>query len=336
MPPGFAADYRVLRESWGVAELPAGGRLELGGADRERFLNGLVTCEVLGLSEGNGRYGFVTSAQGRILADVVVLAAADRLLLELPAGSEEPIGGHLRKYVVADRVEIEPGPARTTLLVAGPGAEAALAARVEGGLPAEPWDHAEREIAGAKARVLRHPRVGLPAFELDAAPDAAAEIVGALVGEAGDLEAGEAATGRRVGAEALEAVRVEEGIPRFGREFGPENFPQETGLDDAVSYTKGCYLGQEVVARIRYRGQVNRALRGLVFDDGEEPPLEGAAVAFEGREAGRVTSAVRSPRLGRPVALTMIHRRAAEPGTEVEIEGGRGARVVGLPFASAR
>ncbi len=330
MPSEIDADYRALRESWGVAEVDGGGRLELAGADRERFLNGLVTCEITGLVAGAGRYGFVTSAQGRILADLAALALDDRLRLLLPAGAEGAIGEHLRKYVVADRVEIEPGPELATLLVAGPGAEAALAARLEGGaLPAEPWGHAEAEVGGARGRILRYPLAGVPAFMLFAEPSAGAEISRGLVGE---VAPGGGGAGRAVGREALEAVRVEEGIPRFGREFGPDHFPQETGLADAVSYTKGCYLGQEVVARIHYRGQVNRSLRGLVFDDGEPPP-EGAAVAFEGREAGRVTSVVRSPRLGRPVALTMIHRRAAEPGTAVEIDGGPGARVVELPFA---
>ncbi len=327
MPTEIEAGYLALRESWGVVEAEGGGRLELAGADRERFLNGLVTCEVKGLAAGSGRHGFVTSAQGRVLADVVVLGLDDRLRLELPAGREEAIDEHLRKYVVADRVEIVRGPGLSTLLVAGPGAEAALAARAAGGgLPAEPWAHAERRIGGAAVRLFRHPLVGVPAFALCAAPESAAEVSGALLGEAGGSGAG-----RAIGCAALEAVRVEEGIPRFGREFGPDNFPQETGFEDAVSFTKGCYLGQEVVARIHYRGQVNRALRGLVFD-GEKPPPEGAAVVFEGREAGRLTSVARSPRLGRPVALTMIHRRAAAPGTEVEIEGGHGARVVELPF----
>ena len=115
-------------------------------------------------------------------------------------------------------------------------------------------------------------------------------------------------------------LRVEAGIPRFGQDFGPANFPQETGIDEAVSYTKGCYLGQEIVARIHYRGGVQNLLRGLVFD-GERG--RGRALLHEGREAGKATSVVRSTATGKTVGLSILHKRAAEPGT---VRGGRGRR----------
>jgi folate-binding protein YgfZ len=138
-----------------------------------------------------------------------------------------------------------------------------------------------------------------------------------------------------VGIAALEARRVELGVPRFGRDFGPEHFPQETGLgEQAVSYTKGCYLGQEVIARIHYRGQANRLLRGLRLPPGTtvDAVADGAELRYEGRPVGTLSSAVRSPALGAPVALAIVHRRGAEPGTRVEVEGGGAAEVVALPF----
>jgi folate-binding protein YgfZ len=119
--------------------------------------------------------------------------------------------------------------------------------------------------------------------------------------------------------EDLEVLRAEAGIPRFGVDFGPENFPKETGLDAAVSYTKGCYLGQEVVARIHYRGGVQKMMRRLELEGNPRP---GAKLLFEDREAGTATTVVRSPLSGRTLGLGIVHKRAAEPGTRLEVEGG--------------
>ncbi|HEY0553554.1 MAG TPA: glycine cleavage T C-terminal barrel domain-containing protein, partial [Thermoanaerobaculia bacterium] len=125
-------------------------------------------------------------------------------------------------------------------------------------------------------------------------------------------------------------LRAEAGIPRFGRDFGAENFPQETGAEEAVSYTKGCYLGQEVVARIHYRGGVQKSLRGLVFDCAA--PAPGAALLAEGREAGTVTTVVDSIALGRPIGLAILHRRGAGTGIRLEVAGGGTAEVRDLPL----
>jgi folate-binding protein YgfZ len=132
-----------------------------------------------------------------------------------------------------------------------------------------------------------------------------------------------------VGSEALEILRVEAGIPRFGIDFGPDNFPQETGAEEAVNYTKGCYLGQEVVARIHYRGGVQKTLRGLVF---ETAPVPGTPLLFEGREVGAVTTVVESVALGRPAGLAILHRRGAQPGIRLDLSDGGTAEVRDLPL----
>ena len=129
-----------------------------------------------------------------------------------------------------------------------------------------------------------------------------------------------------VGETAIELLRVEEGTPRFGTDYGSDNLPQETGLADAVSYTKGCFLGQEVVARLHDRGQVARRISRLEVDAAKSPVV-GTAVLLEDREAGQVTSAVQSPVSGQVTALAMLQRRATEPGTELSLEGGAAARV---------
>jgi folate-binding protein YgfZ len=287
--PDITEQYRALREGCGIAVLSWRAGFELLGADRHRFLHNYVTCDVKGLAPGSGAYGFFTSPQGRILADAVLQAQEDRLRVEVDRDQVEPILAHLRKYLLVDRVEIRPLDGLTPVALIGPRAEDLL-----GDLSAE-----------------RRSLMGAPAWTVWTA----------------DPEA--LAGGTRVGPEALDILRVEAGIPRFGQDFGPDNFPQETGIEEAVSYTKGCYLGQEVVARIHYRGGVQKLLRGLVFD-GEV--VEGVGILHDGREAGRATTVVRSPVLGKTVGLGILHKRAAEPGTRVEIEGGGSAEIRELPL----
>src|SRR5215210_1739206 len=271
-PLPLAQEYRALREGCGLTDLSWLGRLEILGADRLRFLNAYVTCDVRGLAPGEGAYGFFTSPQGRILSDVVVLAHEDRLWLQVSAGQEEAIAGHLKKYILADRVELPP-----------PG----------------DWRHLRSRVHGTEVELQRAGRLGAEAWTLWVS----ASIAGPLAEQLLEIPGVEP-----VGSEALEILRVEAGLPRFGRDFGPDNFPQETGAEEAaVSYTKGCYLGQEVVARIHYRGGVQKVLRGLVFEGGQAP-RPGTPLLFEGREAGVATTVVDSIALGRPVGLAILHR----------------------------
>jgi folate-binding protein YgfZ len=320
----IAAGYRALREGCALVDRSGVDRLEILGADRLRFLNAYVTCEVKTLAGGQGAYGFLTSPQGRILADLVALAHGDRLWLELPPGTGEEVAKHLRKYILADRVEIRPLDDMLHIRLIGPRAAAGLAA-AGAELPEHDWSHVRTRVHGTEVTLQRSGRLGAEAYTLWVS----ASIAGPLVE---DLLAGPEVT--PAGAEALEVLRTEAGIPRFGRDFGPENFPQETGAEAAaVSYTKGCYLGQEVVARIHYRGAVQKTLCGLVFD--EPAPAPGTPLLHDGREAGRATTVVSSPALGRPIGLAILHRRAAEPGTRLETadaRGGGGAEVRALPL----
>ncbi len=313
------ADLAALHHSVGLADLSSRGRLELIGADRLRFLHGLVSCDVKGLAAGSGSYGFFTTGQGRILADFALLALEDRLWLDLPPGLEGEIAAHLGKYLIADRVEVRPLVDFRPLALVGPGLEA-LMPELEV-LPAGEWAHQRLEVGGIEVGLGRHPRFGAPAA-VAWVPTEQAERFVEVLAERG---------ARPVGFEALEIMRVEAGLPRFGVDFGPENFPQETGQEEAaVSYTKGCYLGQEVVARIHYRGGVQRSLRGLRFSG--ELPERGAALVFDGREAGTVGSTANSPRFG-GIGLAVMHKRGAAPGTELALPDGTTAVVVELPFA---
>ncbi|HEV3456259.1 MAG TPA: glycine cleavage T C-terminal barrel domain-containing protein [Thermoanaerobaculia bacterium] len=327
----ISREYEALRHGCGLADGAGADRLEMLGADRHRFLNAYVTCEVKGLAAGQGAYGFFTSAQGRILADVVMLEHGDRLWLELPPGQRETVAGHLRKYLIADRVEMRPLDEMLPLTLAGPAAAEVLAgpAGISPGLalPREPWSHARAMVQGMEVTVQRRERLGVPALSLWVSASLAEMLREELLAWSGGAV-------RSVGPEALEAVRTEAGVPRFGKDFGPQNFPQETGVEEAVSYTKGCYLGQEVVARIHYRGGVQKALCGLVFD-GPAVPAPGTALLYEGREAGTLGTAVHSPALDRPAGLAILHRRAAAAGSRLELGGGGGsAEVRALPLVA--
>lgn len=296
------------------------GRLEILGADRQRFLHGLVSCDVKGLAPGSGAYGFFPTGQGKIQADVVVLALEDRLWLELPPGLGAAISAHLAKFVIADRVEVLPLADMLPLTLVGPGAEALLADAVElppgDELPTERFGHSRAMVRGIEVALVRHELAGRPAFTLWTSASVAPALLDELRASAGVVPAGYG---------AVERVRVLAGVPAFGRDFGPENFPQETGLEEqAVSYTKGCYLGQEIIARIHYRGKANHVARRLVFTG--EPPARGAALLHEGQEVGKVGSVARGWD-GEAVGIAVLHRRGAEPGTRLAIDGGGEAEV---------
>lgn len=303
------SDHDPLREGCAFVERLA-DLVEMRGADRVRFLNGYLTCDTKPLALGEGTYGFVTEVKGHVLADVRVLAGEEALWLDLPAGKGEEVAAHLRKYVIVDRVEIDPLASWTAWTVAGPKAADVLAA---GELPA--YGHREMDLDGLAARLFREEDLDGVAVYTLWSEHAVADVL--------------AARGGAVAPEDLERLRIEAGRPLFGRDFGPENFPQETGLDGAISYEKGCYLGQEVVARIHYRGGVNRQLRGLRL---KEEVAVGGKVLHDGREAGILTSATDSPRYG-AIGLAILHKRV-EPGVSVEIEGGGTAVVCELPFAA--
>ena len=311
-----ADEYRTLREGCGLAVRSEAGRIELVGADRHRFLNAYVTCDVKALAPGQGVYGFFTNPQGRILSDVTVLALEDRLWLEVAPGEAKTLVDHLKKYILADRVQVRTLDDMVPVTLAGPRSGEALGTE----LPSEPWQHRRTMVHGTEVELVREGRIGVESYTLWVSASIAGPLVETLLAQPGVREVDE---------EALEILRTEAGLPRFGRDFGPDNFPQETGAEEAVSYTKGCYLGQEVVARIHYRGGVQKILRGVVLETGAAP---GTPLLFEGREAGVATTVVASPALGQPIGLAILHRRAAEPGTVLETGDGGRAEVRALPF----
>ncbi len=315
LPDRFGAiedELAALAGGAAVFHRPWTARLEVGGEDRLRLLNALVTVDLRGLASGRGTYGFFTTREGRILSDVVVECRDDALSLEIPAERLAAVAGHVADHVVADRVETEPAPAGEEILLAGPGAEA-VATGLWGRPPADPWSH--RRAPGEGGVIRRERRLGVPALSVTVPAAGAAAVHAELL----------AAGARPVGLDAVQLARIRGGIAWYGWEFSsaPDGlaFPQETGLEPwGVDYEKGCYLGQEVIARIHFRGKVNRSLWRLAL--GERPPAVGTPVLDERGEVGRVGAAVRPPDAARAVALAIVHRRAAEEGARLTLPDG--------------
>jgi aminomethyltransferase len=286
-------------------------QLVLTGEDRVRFLHGMVTNDIEALAPGQGCHAAMLTTKGKLLADLVVYADEAALLLELDGSLGDKIKAVLDKHIIMDDVEVADQSAAPVLGVYGHDAAAAIARalRLDADKLAALPNYWYGRAGGA--RVARAPELGLPGFHVFGA-----SVEGQLIDEA-----------------EFEERRIEAGTPRYGVDMGEDRLPIEAGIHDAVSFTKGCYLGQEVIARATNLGHINRKLVGLWLD-GEEPAARGAKLGAASRpEAGFVTSSARSRRLGRTLALAYVHRTLWDPGTELTLDGGRRAVVAALPFA---
>lgn len=333
--PGDA--LRAARTGAAIFPLASRALLAVSGADRVRFLQGQLSNDVAGLDPAgprSGCYALVLTPQGRIVADLHVLARPGELWLETAAARAAAVAARLEKYVIADDVRIaDRGAGWARFAIEGPRARALLAAAAPGAaLELLPDAWAPLRIAGAEALVAAFGWSGEPALQLfvpRAAEEAAREA----------LRAAGAATGAAWGdPAALEILRIEAGVPAAGAELGEEVLPAEARLvERAVSFTKGCYTGQEVVARMHSRARVGHLLVGLLLAP-EAPdaalPAPGAALLHGGAKVGELTSVARSPAAG-AIALGYLRAAHAGPGTELACDGGR-ARVAVLPFAAAR
>jgi folate-binding protein YgfZ len=323
-----AAGYEAARAAAALFELPERGVIAVDGADRVRWLDGMVSGDVKALDAAGPRSGchaLVLTREGRIVAEVRVLARAERLLLELERAALPGTLAHLGRYVVADDVRLaDASDAFARLALEGPAAADVLAAAL--GAPLALADEAVAEVALGGARLLAASwsLSGLPGVQLLPAAADAAAVRDTL------LAAGRGRGVAPAGPEVLELLRVEHGVPRFGRELTADVLPAEARLDRAVSETKGCYTGQEVVTRMRSRGRVSHLLVGLRFD--AEGAAAGAELRAGGRAVGSVTSVAASPRFG-PIGLGFVRAADAAPGSELAAGAVR-ARVAALPFGA--
>ncbi|HJS59703.1 MAG TPA: glycine cleavage T C-terminal barrel domain-containing protein [Vicinamibacteria bacterium] len=296
----------------------ARGVLSVSGPKRQDFLNGLLSNEVASLRPGEGRLAALMDARGHVLALMRALVTNDSVLLEAPTERLETLRALLERYRVAAPVRFAV-PKIKVVAVLGPAASATLV-RAGAGLAAlGPNAHVEATLAGLPVRVASAPDLPAEAQVVHVAASAAAAVHDALV----------AAGSTPLTPEAFDALRIEEGRPLFGVDVTEDNLLHETGLlAEYHSSTKGCYVGQETVARLEARGgHVNKALRGLRLSRAAAP---GATIQVDGQEIGRLTSAGVSDRLG-PIAMGYVHRNHFAPGTAVVVDGAP-ASVTALPF----
>jgi glycine cleavage system T protein len=324
------AEYESIRRAVGFLDISNRAVLEFTGADRLSYLQGLISNDLRALSSGEGMYAAFLTQQGKVLGDCRVLAKDDCFILDLWEPLKPKILDHLNRYLVADEVEINDLTARYAMLsIQGPSADQLLGKFVvKDKQPQQPIAHSTAEIHGVEVRICRYSHTGEDGFDL-MIPVADIENVARRF-----TETGSAYSAQWVGTEAYEVVRIEAGIPRYGVDITEDNLILETGLNHAVSFNKGCYLGQEVVERIRSRGHVNKNLTGLVID-GEKSATFGSKVVIAEKEIGTITSSVYSPALSSAIALAYIHRDHRSPGTQLAIRDNYevlNARVAQLPF----
>ena len=328
-----AAEYESVRGAVGLFDLSHRGLLQCTGPDRVTFLQGMLSNDLRPLKTFDGQFATLLTQQGKVLADLRVLCALNSLYLDFWENLRDRTIEHLNRYLVADEVEIADRSGEyATLSLQGRNAETLLRS-VTGPaeLPSQSAHHGMITLEGAAVCVVRASHAGEPGFDL-IIPNAALEAIARRL-----TESGKPFGVRWVGEEAQNLLRVEAGVPRYGIDFNEDNLLLEVGLDHAVSFNKGCYLGQEVVERIRSRGHVNRMLCGLSLD-GQTPAESGDIIQVGGKEIGRVTSSVVSPRLKRPIALGYLQKDFWNAGTVVTINrAGAQVRAVvtALPFAGS-
>src|SRR5271165_5237393 len=305
-----ASEFRALLEGCGLFDMSWQAKLVLTGEDRVRWLNGMVTNNIRDLAVGHGVYNFVLTAQGRIVGDLVAYNRGDFLLVTSDRAQAAAIAEIFDRYIIMDDVEVADISDKLSAVgVAGPLAANVLraagidVAQLEAG---QVTDVVWRDIGISVARGT-HPN--MDAYEIWFAAEQADAVWDGLV----------VAGATPVGSEAVELYRIARGVPRYGLDISQRDLPQETEQKHALSFTKGCYIGQEIVERIRARAILHRTFTGFVVEG--EPPQAGTKVLSDGKNIGEITSAARVPFPSGvlTVALGYLRREFEAPGTAVQI-----------------
>jgi len=299
-------------------------KITVTGADRMRWLNGMVTNNIRDLPVGRGVYAFLLNPQGHILGDLYAYNRGDSLILDTEHSQLEKLLSIFDHYIIMDDVEVAEVSSKLTALgITGPRARAVLRSAGVEFPDLEPMQFADVTWKGAALTVVRKDNPGVETYEMWLEPANVTSLKDALI------ESG----AKPVGATVLELFRIACGIPCYGQDIRERDLPQETEQARALHFSKGCYIGQEIVERIRSRGAVHRSFTG--FEVQGELPAPGAKVQAEGKEVGEITSVASLPCDGRPrqVALGYIRREWAQPGKRVQA-GDAQLCVASLPFTA--
>lgn len=328
VPARFSAaadEHRAVRTAAGFFDGSFRALLELQGPTRARFLHRICSNDIQGLEPGQGTYATLLNTQGHILADFRVYCTERSLLVETDADLRDKTMEGLQRYIIGERLEITPLE-QFAVSVEGKQSRALLTRALELEIPVlDEYAHFSGQCGTSPLRVVRASWSGEEGYEVWTTAEGMAAVWAALRAASGDFAA------LPCGSEAMESLRIEAGIPRYGPDLGEDTLPLEADLFAALSFNKGCYVGQEIVERARSRGHVNWKLVGL-FVDAASVPTAGEALAAQGKAVGEVTSACVSPTLGKTIALAYVRREFAPPGTRLELASGAAATVTALPF----
>jgi folate-binding protein YgfZ len=320
------AEFDALRNGCGVYDLGFRAKISLTGGDRVRWLNGMVTNNIRDLADGRGVYSFLLNPQGKILGDLYAYNRGDSIMIDTDSDQLEKILATFDHFIIMDDVEVKnAGDEFTALGIAGPKSGAVLTAAGFDMAEMQPLQVLPVTWQGAACSAVRGEDVTDPSYEIWIGPGDVRKLWDALI----------AAGAMPVGSEAMEMQRIVSGIPRFGVDIRERELPQETEQIRALNFNKGCYVGQEIVERIRSRGAVHRKFVGLLAE-GAAQLTAGAKIVVAEKEAGEITSSasLHLPGGEKTVALGYMRREAGVPGREVKI-GTTSATVVQLPVGKA-
>ena len=321
----FEAEYRAARESLAIFDTNWHALIELAGPDRLRYLNAIVSNDVKNLQDGSGTLALLLNPQGRILAELEIYALADRLLTLSHASLRERTVETLDKYIIMDDVTLDDVTDKMgSLAIEGPLAAKALDRAYNLGIEHLPeLAICSVHIDSIPCEIIRRTHFGQPGIEVLASRKLLPELwanLSKLVGERGGLP---------IGTKTLESLRLEAGIPLYPSDFNDTVIPHEARVETThISFTKGCYTGQEIVERVRSRGQVNRVRVRLKFSS-PDPPEFATRLRADGREVGLVTSAAYSPREKAAIGMGYSRREHDAPGTFLDLDDGTTAEVIG-------
>ncbi len=322
-------EHKAVRSDVGIADLSYLGILKLTGDDRAKYLHRLISNDVEGLSVGEGNYATLLTNRGKIIADLRVYSLQDEILIATAPENCEVAFAELDKYIIADDVEISIETDKIGVIaVYGPKSAELVSTLLDVETQISLTEHhsIEGEVNSEKIVCVKSHIVGECGFHLYANTDALAGLWEKLIASRPHV--------LPIGWDALESLRIEAGTPRFGTELTDSVIPLEAELEDAIDFEKGCYIGQEIVARMKYRGHPNRLLRGIEVESVH--PLQQNSRIFNGeKDVGWVTSSTFSPTIGKPIALCYIRMAVTDEGSQIQIESSDGllnGTVVELPF----
>lgn len=320
-----SAEHQAVRDAAGLFDLSFRSKFTARGSDRVRFLQGMVTNDVKILTPGQGCYALVLDVRGHILADLRVYCAEDQFILDTDTDLLEKTLQALNHYNIGGRTPLDPLD-NFASAIHGPRAKAIMLEALEITLSQlNPLDHISTTWAGYPIRIIRNSELGEDGYEVWVDRDGAKAVWERLI------ERGRTHGLLPCGVNALETLRIEAGVPKYGSELGEDTLPLEAGVLSALSFNKGCYLGQEIVERARSRGRVNWNLVGLHVES-SDPPQPGNRLQAGGKDVGEITSACLSPTLDRVIAMAYVRREHSDPGAKLTLASGYAAEVTRLPF----